>query len=797
MTYSVNITATNQVVNVTNTSTNVVVSDSGTIIFTVTTTSTNVVVNSTSTNVNAYYDAIELRLNNLNTYWKGVWTTSTYNMGDLVNYRDSVFLLKDFSSDVTAVYTSTVVPPSDTTYWTRIVWHEAPFDHVTVTNALIVGGSTTLGGTLGVTGNTTIGGTAGITGNTTIGGTLTVANTATLNLDTVISRDLSVGRNATVAGSLTVGPATANGGLAIKGPLYVDGISEFTGTATFDSTVLMPYSDLTARNITSNQRVTANNLVVSTTATLNGLTTVNGLSNFNAQASFNSGITANLITATNASISTLQVSTQTVDNLRVNPGGRFRLGYLDYPVNEPAFYGQVLAVNGVNTATWVNLGDLVYWSLSDDLRTNGNKIVSGNTNTNLTIAVGTTSSNLSQQINLKKDKLEILAPYTATIFLASGGTYPSAKNYDYIKLADENYNWTGVTIGSQNGIRIEGNTGVRLYSSNGDINIEPAPYDAGYINFLGKVKGTTPNYYVKLFSGIQFPDGSVQTTSSTGSTGTYTLPIASASTLGGIKVGTNLSIDGSGVLSASTASSYTLPTAGTGGGGTLGGVRVDGTTITINGSGVISASTTATQSSFSLSNDSYTNGKKIYYRQTPDGSGISTQSGYFLLNESGIELQGSYISGQPAYINIDTEVQILTPRTGVLPYRTNNIILSSGGETNITAYGNVNIQSTGTSEIDLLANKVVVGNDASNSKLQVGKIYNFAGTYAPNFPAGIQFGDQTVQITAYDDGRFNFGNITPPFNAQSWQDLITQLLGDQGTITTPNTGHWTFGPILI
>lgn len=56
----------------------------------------------------------------------------------------------------------------------------------------------------------------------------------------------------------------------------------------------------------------------------------------------------------------------------------------------------------------------------------------------------------------------------------------------------------------------------------------------------------------------------------------YTLPTASAGTLGGIKVGTRLSIDGSGVLSASDQS-YTLPTASA---ATLGGIKV-GTRLSI------------------------------------------------------------------------------------------------------------------------------------------------------------------------------------------------------------------------
>lgn len=66
----------------------------------------------------------------------------------------------------------------------------------------------------------------------------------------------------------------------------------------------------------------------------------------------------------------------------------------------------------------------------------------------------------------------------------------------------------------------------------------------------------------------------------------YTLPTASGSTLGGIKLGTGLSIDGNGVVSVSGGSSdYTLPTATT---SVLGGVKVDGTTITIS-NGIITA----------------------------------------------------------------------------------------------------------------------------------------------------------------------------------------------------------------
>jgi plastocyanin len=67
----------------------------------------------------------------------------------------------------------------------------------------------------------------------------------------------------------------------------------------------------------------------------------------------------------------------------------------------------------------------------------------------------------------------------------------------------------------------------------------------------------------------------------------YTLPTATTTVLGGVKVdGSTITINGSGVISSTGGSVYTLPTATT---TVLGGVKIDGSTITINGSGVISS----------------------------------------------------------------------------------------------------------------------------------------------------------------------------------------------------------------
>lgn len=87
---------------------------------------------------------------------------------------------------------------------------------------------------------------------------------------------------------------------------------------------------------------------------------------------------------------------------------------------------------------------------------------------------------------------------------------------------------------------------------------------------------------VKIGSGLQMNG---ETLSTTGGGSSYELPIASASTLGGVKVGNNLSIDANGVLSASGGGgSYTLPVATA---EVLGGVKI-GDNLSIDANGVLS-----------------------------------------------------------------------------------------------------------------------------------------------------------------------------------------------------------------
>jgi len=133
--------------------------------------------------------------------------------------------------------------------------------------------------------------------------------------------------------------------------------------------------------------------------------------------------------------------------------------------------------------------------------------------------------------------------------------------------------------------------------------------------------GTTWKIYSSTSSGIALGDLSVNTSSvgtaalsynsTTGVftytppdlsgylTQQYTLPTASTTVLGGVKVdGSTITINGSGVISG--ANTYSLPTATT---TVLGGVKIDGTTITIN-NGVITASSSSTTTNLNLTDES-------------------------------------------------------------------------------------------------------------------------------------------------------------------------------------------------
>jgi hypothetical protein len=96
----------------------------------------------------------------------------------------------------------------------------------------------------------------------------------------------------------------------------------------------------------------------------------------------------------------------------------------------------------------------------------------------------------------------------------------------------------------------------------------------------------------------------------------YTLPTASDTTLGGIKIGTGLTIDGGGFVSADP---YTLPTATD---SVLGGIKIDGSTLTFNGSGQLVANY-----ALPIASDTTLGGIKIGTGLSIDGVGVVSVTG--------------------------------------------------------------------------------------------------------------------------------------------------------------------------
>ena len=165
----------------------------------------------------------------------------------------------------------------------------------------------------------------------------------------------------------------------------------------------------------------------------------------------------------------------------------------------------------------------------------------------------------------------------------------------------------------------------------------------------------------------------------------YTLPVATDSTLGGVKVdGTTITVDSNGTIHGS--SSYELPIASN---TTLGGVKVDGTSITINADGVISsaaqgldfdalttAMTTGTLSGINITADS--ENERFNFEVTGIPTIAIDSEGYWTINgergENPTKAQG--VDGESGY----------SPTAKVVPTENGATItiIDQNGETNAT-----------------------------------------------------------------------------------------------------------------
>jgi len=412
------------------------------------------------------------------------------------------------------------------------------------------------------------------------------------------------------------------------------------------------------------------NLTVGGNAQIDGTTTLNGDTTINANVQINGRLQG--ISEFVANTGTFN-KTLTVGNTTTT--GTFFINGLRYPQGK-GIYGQVLFTGGDETglADWVNLGELQSWSLNEDLYTNGFNIVTGiptsGPRPQLTIGNGETDN------------------FRANISIPSAG---------------ERIDLTADTVEVDGQFVVTEDITARNITATQNLRIDD-----------GVLKGPDEFSPVGLEFGLRFPDGTVQTSASTGTAFTAT-QIASATRLGVIRVGQYLIINSStGVLSVDAdilPNTYSLPAAST---ITRGGIRV-GNGLEISDNDVLNVSTSTAFGDISLYKDMLTNGYKIKH-------GTGGNSSYLLLEDGTLDLVArpsiSYITMDAASVTI---------------FNTSSIVLSS--------------------------DYTQIGPDVNTSELRVQNIYNHAGTSAPFFPAGVQYQDNTIQRTAwrgYDQGLIVF-----------------------------------------
>lgn len=136
----------------------------------------------------------------------------------------------------------------------------------------------------------------------------------------------------------------------------------------------------------------------------------------------------------------------------------------------------------------------------------------------------------------------------------------------------------------------------------------------------------------------------------------YILRPATATTLGGVTIGENLNVDSAGVLSAFA---YTLPTASA---DVIGGVKVDDSTITINENGTISA----LQYSLPTASNNVIGGIKIGSGLIINSDGQLSTVSYELPTASSVSLGGIKVDNSTIKIDNDGYISYTLPTASAL-----------------------------------------------------------------------------------------------------------------------------------
>ena len=166
----------------------------------------------------------------------------------------------------------------------------------------------------------------------------------------------------------------------------------------------------------------------------------------------------------------------------------------------------------------------------------------------------------------------------------------------------------------------------------------------------------------------------------------YTLPPATSSTLGGIIVGDNLSVDGAGRLSAEPSSSYVLPPATE---ETLGGVKI-GANVNVTDDGTISV-TMPQPYTLPPATSSTLGGIIVGDNLSVDGTGrLSAEpSSSYVLPAATEETLGGVKIGENVNVSEDGTISVTMPQPYTLPIATQNSLggVKIGANIQVTADG--------------------------------------------------------------------------------------------------------------
>ena len=302
----------------------------------------------------------------------------------------------------------------------------------------------------------------------------------------------------------------------------------------------------------------------------------------------------------------------------------------------------------------------------------------------------------------------------------------------------------------------------------------------------------------------------------------YTLPIATEGTIGGVRPdGTTITINPStGVISG--ANTYTLPTAtvGTGSTGTLGGVKVDGSTITIT-NGVISGANTyvlpaasstviggvkvAAVGTSGLTLDSVSGALSVpTASETQKGLvSVPAVANSGLTNTAGAIRLATATTNQLGGVKVDG-VTITINGSGVIAANITGAIVFQGGwsaATNTPTLSNVSsaYNTNGFEFVTTAAGTVNFG--AGNVTFAVGDNVIYDGTKWVKIPIGSSAGTTNSLLTVDDSGTGAVSTTT--FNGSapitiSYNSIGASPLAGSSSLTTVGTiasGTWNGGVI--